>query len=465
MGRRYSLKKFLDGYSGFVTATADPDAVDYHRFSIDSRDFREGKMFIALRGERFDAHQFIEDVVRQGARGVVVDNRWFQANKARARQLPVVVIVVRDTLDFLQQLAAWNRRQFAIPVVALTGTSGKTTTREMIANVLGTQYRTLRNRKNENNQIGVPLTLLHINPNVEAAVVELGTNQPGEIPVLARWTAPTHALVTNIGPGHIGYFGSLDAIYREKTALLDATPSGGMIFLNTDDPLLARYHREGVEIVTVGTQPTNDVWGTIVSVDDQGCVAFRVRDEWQVQLRVPGKHQFYNALMAIAVGEALGIDTEEMREALENFRAPHQRMELITHNGVLFINDAYNANPDSTRAAIDFLTQVRPQARKFLVFGDMLELGALEEELHREIGHYIAGTAVNEVLLYGNATRATEEGIRQKNATMVVHHFDEHRAIARHLQEVLRPGDVVLIKGSRGMQMEKVLSILTGEAE
>ena len=465
MGRRYSLKKFLDGYSGFVTATADPDAVDYHRFSIDSRDFREGKMFIALRGERFDAHQFIEDVVRQGARGVVVDNRWFQANKARARQLPVVVIVVRDTLDFLQQLAAWNRRQFAIPVVALTGTSGKTTTREMIANVLGTQYRTLRNRKNENNQIGVPLTLLHINPNVEAAVVELGTNQPGEIPVLARWTAPTHALVTNIGPGHIGYFGSLDAIYREKTALLDATPSGGMIFLNTDDPLLARYHREGVEIVTVGTQPTNDVWGTIVSVDDQGCVAFRVRDEWQVQLRVPGKHQFYNALMAVAVGEALGIDTEEMREALENFRAPHQRMELITHNGVLFINDAYNANPDSTRAAIDFLTQVRPQARKFLVFGDMLELGALEEELHREIGHYIAGTAVNEVLLYGNATRATEEGIRQKNATMVVHHFDEHRAIARHLQEVLRPGDVVLIKGSRGMQMEKVLSILTGEAE
>ena len=465
MGRRYSLKKFLDGYSGFVTATADPDAVDYHRFSIDSRDFREGKMFIALRGERFDAHQFIEDVVRQGARGVVVDNRWFQANEARSRQLPVVVIVVRDTLDFLQQLAAWNRRQFAIPVVALTGTSGKTTTREMIANVLGTQYRTLRNRKNENNQIGVPLTLLHINPNVEAAVVELGTNQPGEIPVLARWTAPTHALVTNIGPGHIGYFGSLDAIYREKTALLDATPSGGMIFLNTDDPLLARYHREGVEIVTVGTQPTNDVWGTIVSVDDQGCVAFRVRDEWQVQLRVPGKHQFYNALMAVAVGEALGIDTEEMREALENFRAPHQRMELITHNGVLFINDAYNANPDSTRAAIDFLTQVRPRARKFLVFGDMLELGALEEELHREIGHYIAGTAVNEVLLYGNATRATEEGIRQKNATMVVHHFDEHRAIARHLQEVLRPGDVVLIKGSRGMQMEKVLSILTGEAE
>ena len=422
-------------------------------------------MFIALRGERFDAHQFIEDVVRQGARGVVVDNRWFQANEARARQLPVVVIVVRDTLDFLQQLAAWNRRQFAIPVVALTGTSGKTTTREMIANVLGTQYRTLRNRKNENNQIGVPLTLLHINPNVEAAVVELGTNQPGEIPVLARWTAPTHALVTNVGPGHIGYFGSLDAIYREKTALLDATPSGGMIFLNTDDPLLARYHREGVEIVTVGTQPTNDVWGTIVSVDDQGCVAFQVRDEWQVQLRVPGKHQFYNALMAVAVGEALGIDTEEMREALENFRAPHQRMELITHNGVLFINDAYNANPDSTRAAIDFLTQVRPRARKFLVFGDMLELGALEEELHREIGHYIAGTAVNEVLLYGNATRATEEGIRQKNATMVVHHFDEHRAIARHLQEVLRPGDVVLIKGSRGMQMEKVLSILTGEAE
>ena len=465
MGRRYSLKKFLDGYSGFVTATADPDVVDYHRFSIDSRDFREGKMFIALRGERFDAHQFIEDVVRQGARGVVVDNRWFQANEARARQLPVVVIVVRDTLDFLQQLAAWNRRQFAIPVVALTGTSGKTTTREMIANVLGTQYRTLRNRKNENNQIGVPLTLLHINPNVEAAVVELGTNQPGEIPVLARWTAPTHALVTNVGPGHIGYFGSLDAIYREKTALLDATPSGGMIFLNTDDPLLARYHREGVEIVTVGTQPTNDVWGTIVSVDDQGCVAFRVRDEWQVQLRVPGKHQFYNALMAVAVGEALGIDTEEMREALENFRAPHQRMELITHNGVLFINDAYNANPDSTRAAIDFLTQVRPRARKFLIFGDMLELGVLEEELHREIGHYIAGTAVNEVLLYGNATRATEEGIRQKNATMVVHHFDEHRAIARHLQEVLRPGDVVLIKGSRGMQMEKVLSILTGEAE
>ncbi len=465
MGRRYSLKKFLDGYEGLVTTTGDPDLVDYHRFSIDSRNFREGQMFIALRGERFDAHQFVEDVVRQGARGVVVDEQWFWKNNARARQLPVVVIVVKNTLDFLQQLAAWNRRQFPIPVVALTGTSGKTTTREMIAAVMGTQFRTLRNRKNENNQIGVPLTLLHINPNAEAAVVELGTNQPGEIPRLAQWTAPTHALVTNIGPGHIGYFGSLEAIYKEKTALLDLTPSGGMIFLNMDDPLLKNYRRAGVEIIRVGSGPGNDVWGAIIAIDEIGCVTFRVRDEWDVHLQVPGKHQFSNALMAIAVGEALEIDPEEMKEALETFRAPHQRMEMVTHRGVLFINDAYNANPDSTRAAIDFLTHLSHKGKKIVVFGDMLELGALEEQLHREIGEFLAQAGVDEVLLYGDATRATHEAIREQNPQLPAKHFDEHSAIASYLQERLHPGDVVLIKGSRGMAMERVLDLLTGGVE
>ncbi len=465
MGRRYSLKKFLQQYNGFVTAVGDPEAVDYHRFSIDSRKFREGQMFIALRGERFDAHQFVSDVVKQGARGVVVDAQWFQENTHWAQQQETVVIVVKDTLDFLQQLAAWNRRQFPIPVVALTGTSGKTTTREMIAAVMGTRFRTLRNQKNENNQIGVPLTLLRINPNIEAAVIELGTNQPGEIPRLAEWTAPTHALITNVGPGHIGFFGSVEAIYQEKTALFDKVPAGGVLFVNMDDPRLRQYSRKDVTLIRVGTQPENDVWGTIVGIDEQGNVRFLVRDEWEVQLAVPGKHQFYNALMAIAVGEALDIDREEMKEALESFRAPHQRMEMITHNGVLFINDAYNANPDSTRAAIDFLADLPARGRKVLVFGDMLELGDLAEPLHREIGEYILQRKLDAVYLYGDATRATAAAILEQHPDWPVYHLNSHQEIAARLANGLQPGDVVLIKGSRGMQMEKVLAILTGEAE
>ena len=465
MGRRYSLKKFLQQYSGFVTVVGDPEAVDYHRFSIDSRNFREGQMFIALKGERFDAHQFIREVVNKGARGVVVDVHWYRLQQDRIGQLETVVIVVENTLDFLQQLAAWNRRQFSIPVVGLTGTSGKTTTREMIAALLGTRFRTLRNQKNENNQIGVPLTLLRINPNIEAAVIELGTNQPGEIPRLADWTAPTHALITNVGPGHIGFFGSIDAIYREKTALFNAMPPGGTIVLNMEDPRLRHYSRDGVTILSVGTRPEYDVWGNILSVNHEGAVRFHVRNAWQVQLTVPGKHQFYNALLAIAVGETLGIEAEEMKEALENFRAPHQRMEMVTYRGVLFINDAYNANPDSMRSAIDFLSHLPKKGKKILVLGDMLELGDLSEALHEDIGKYVSQHQIDAVFLYGEATRAIAAAIQKEQPDVAVYHLNSHKAIAQQLSAILEAGDTVLIKGSRGMEMEKVLTILTGETE
>ncbi len=235
--------------------------------------------------------------------------------------------------------------------------------------------------------------------------------------------------------------------------------------MNTDDPLLAQYHRDDVQIVRVGQDEKNDVWGRIESIDTMGCVQFSVRNEWRVNLQVPGKHQFYNALLAIAVGETLGIEREEMIEALETFQAPHQRMQTHWIKGVLVVNDVYNANPDSTRAAIEFLASLPQKGKKILVLGDMLELGDMEEQLHREIGKFILNYAIDRVLLYGPATKATAAAIREQQPHFPVFHFQTHKDLTEYLLSMLHSGDVVLIKGSRGMQMETVLSSLTGEVE
>ena len=453
------ITEFLHRYDGYRTARGDLAAVDYRRCSIDSRTIAPGEMFVALRGEVHDGHRYAA-VAAQNASALVLEAAWDQAHGA---ELPAdcAVIVVDNTLDFLQQLGAWHRRKFELPLIGITGSNGKTTTREMMAAVLEKKYRVFQSEGNKNNHIGLPLMLLKLDRHAEVAVLELGTNHPGEIAHLSALAGPTAAVITNIGKAHIGFFGTREAIYEEKTALFRALGAEGVLFLNLEDGFLKRYPRETHQgpVITVGLTPGCDVCGSAVAADGLGRMQFRINDTMIVQLQVPGRHNLMNGLLAAAVGMYFQVDDEAIRDALENFQPVKQRMQVEEKDGVRFINDAYNANPDSMRAAIDYLLGLEARPR-IVVLGDMLELGEFSENEHRELGVYIAERAIDMVLLYGPQARFIESGIRESGGAMPVFYCQTHAEIAAHLRRIIARDTVVLLKGSRGMTMEKVLALL-----
>jgi len=427
--------------------------------SIDSRTIRPGEIFIALRGENFDGYRFIASAYEKGAVATVVQ----EGHELSENETGIPVLFVRESTDFLMQLAAWYRRQFSIPVIGLTGSAGKTTAKELLASVLRTKYRVVKTEGNKNNFVGVPLSLFHIMHNTEAGVFELGTNHPGEIARLTEIVSPTHGVVTNIGSGHIGYFGSKEAIYREKRSLLDGVSKDGRIYINEDDPLLRRYRREGVTIKKIGLSEGVDYHGLFSGMDGSGSVRFRVNDGPEILLPIPGKHHLMNGLLAAAIGLDLGISPDQVKEGLESVPPVHQRMEMLHSKNILFINDAYNSNPESLIAAIDFLRSLPAQSkgRRFLVLGDMLELGDLGEQEHHKIGEYLKQNPVDFVFSMGQLCRIIDETLRTGNGNPAqTEWFVDYKSLADALAAAIRDGDVVLVKGSRGMAMENVFTYL-----
>ncbi|NIV72106.1 MAG: hypothetical protein GWN44_05170 [Calditrichae bacterium] len=287
----------------------------------------------------------------------------------------------------------------------------------------------------------------------------MGTNHPGEIGLLTNLTVPSMGLITNIGKGHIGFFGSLEAIYQEKIALFEAIDHSAPIFLNMEDPFLQNYPQGNRCVIRIGTDKQYEVWGKIKSVDRLGRVTFSLNGESSVHLNIPGQHNFYNALLAAAVGLHFEIGEQKIKQALEEFRPTSQRMEVIEKDGILFINDTYNANPDSMRAAVNYVSRPNiSKGKRILVLGDMLELGDFSEKEHYNLGEYIATKPIDYVFLYGPDGKNLLDAIQKKAPVEVrAYWYNTHNEIKIHLSKVLHAGDVVLVKGSRGMAMEKVL--------
>jgi UDP-N-acetylmuramoyl-tripeptide--D-alanyl-D-alanine ligase len=456
------IQTYLQHYEGIELVSGNWDAVDYRKLSIDSRTIRPGELFLALRGENHDGHAFVAGALEKKAAATVVEKNWFNSNKALFKKFDQAVAVVENTLDFLQRLGAWHRRQFPIPVIGLTGSNGKTTTREMISAVLSARFKIFRSRGNKNNHIGLPLMLLQITPETEIAVIEMGTNHPGEIALLTELTGPNAGLITNVGKGHIGFFGSLEEVYREKTALFDGTDKAAPIFINMEDRFLRNYPRDNRIAITVGYSKKYHTRGRIEFIDRFGRVKFRLNEEVPVHLRLPGTHQVPNALLAAAVGLLLGVEIGDVQLALENFSPPEKRMEIFEKNDIIFINDAYNANPDSMRAAVNYLMTIKNGiGKRILVLGDMLELGEFSGIEHYQLGEYIAEKPVNFVFLYGPESRYMQEAIdKAGQKKQQVFWYQTHPEISEHLNQILTPRDVVLVKGSRGMVMEKVFDNL-----
>lgn len=429
--------------------------------STDSRTVEEGNIFIALRGEKFDGHNFIEDVLERKTAAVVVEPQWYQRNKQRIEQSASSVVVVPDTTKAFGELARIYRNKFSIPVLAIGGSNGKTTTKDMIGTVLKEKFNVLTTERNLNNHIGVPQTLFKLTPKHEIAVLELGTNHFGEMKYLCDIAAPTHALITNIGKEHLEFFGDNDGVAKEETELFRAVAANGFAFINDDDPFLANAAKKLRRKLHYGTKRTATVQAAHIRVSEFGQPAFTVvrrqqKDSMQIQLAVTGLHQVTNALAAIAVGTKFRVPKKKITHSLEKFTATDKRMETITRNGIIILNDTYNSNPDSVIAALQTFKAMKIKGKKVVVLADMLELGEKAEHEHAKIGLEVSNLDFEYLFTFGQLSLFTHEASKLAFAE----HFDSKEALIASLKSQLNPGDAVLVKGSRGMKMEEVVAQL-----
>lgn len=429
-------------------AQASADAV-VTGVSIDSRTVKQGDLYIAIKGERYDGHKFINSAVENGAAAVI-------CSKGDGYECPFVK--VSDTSQAFLALAQWYRNLFDIPVAALTGSVGKTTTKEMIAAVLSEEYNTLKTQGNLNNQIGVPRTIMGIDESTEAAVIEMGMDNKGQISQLSRCASPTCAVITNIGVSHMENLGSREGILSAKLEILDGLRDNAPIFLNADDPYLMSAVIGNRPVIYYGIDNSVCNYRAVNIVPSSTGTEFDINykgETTHIVLPAIGKHNVYNATAAFAVGVENGVSPEKAAKGLLNYEPSGMRQRIKTVGGILFIEDCYNASPDSVRAAINTLASL-DNKRKIAVLGDMLELGSVSEDAHRSSGMIAAKKGIDAVITYGERSAATALKAEEMGVG-ITQNFLSQKKLASYLSKLLRPGDAVLFKASRGMELENVL--------
>ena len=421
----------------------------------DTRRIEEGNLFVAITGERYDGHDFVPEAMRSGACASLVTADWHDGRPDRESPQGAR-IVVPDVLRALQTFAGWHRSRFNLPVIAVTGSNGKTTTKNMIASVLSERSRVFKTPGNLNSQLGVAEALFSLQEDHGAAVVELGMNRAGELNRLARMVRPSVGVITNVGPAHIEFFESIEGIARAKGEVLDHLPADGHAVLNADDPLVMKQAgRSLAPVTTFGRGAGADVRLARSRTELSGST-FALSDGASFRINLMGEHQVMNAVAAVAVGRLFGIDDSGIARALRRVESTPMRMEYRKVGAVHLINDAYNANPSSMKAALDALAAT--PGRKLAVLGDMLELGERSRTAHREAGKHAAKVA-ERIITAGELARdiaeaAVDEGGMPPSRVVACSSSDE--AAAAVLAEI-RDGDVILVKGSRGMRMENVV--------
>jgi UDP-N-acetylmuramoyl-tripeptide--D-alanyl-D-alanine ligase len=440
--------------------------------STDSRTVSGGDIFIALRGEQFDGHNFVADVIGKKAVCAVVDRKWYRERGKDLTNSPLVI--VDDTTRALGDLAKVYRRKFAMPVIAIGGSNGKTTTKEMAAKVLGKELRVAKTSGNHNNQIGVPLTIFGFKKYHDAAVVEIGTNHFGEIKRLCEILEPNAGLITNIGAEHLEFFKNLAGVRKEESGLFDfLSESKGVAVVNADDENIAGMkkiprHKFGYGFRST-TSMRRNLAGRLFGMDKKGCALFEMKYKGKtelVRLKVPGVHNAMNALAAAAIGYRYGLNPVEIKSALEAYRAYEKRMQLIEVGGVKILNDTYNSNPESAVAAIRWLSVVRTSGKRIAVLADMLELGESAKREHQRVGREVARANLNYLFTFGKLAKGiaavADDGLgRKANSNLTTMVFDDKEKLSEKILQVVSPGDAVLVKGSRGMKMEDVVNTLT----
>ena len=419
----------------------------FHGANFDTRRLKPGELFAALSGAR-DGHDFVRNALEKGAAAVL-------ASKPLAPDVPA--IYVRDTVSALQQIASAYRRTLPLKSIGITGSVGKTTTKEMIAAVLETAYRTEKTAENFNNGIGLPVTVLGLENDCEAAVLEMGMNHFGELSVLTRIAQPDFAVITNIGTMHIENLGSREGILRAKLEILEGLRPGGRAIFNGDDDLLLSAARQ-YGAVCFGRSEDCDIRALDIRADG-GKTFFTAQAEGEafpVELPVAGIHNVSNALAAIAVGLQMDVPVSGIQTGLAGFHNTGMRQRICDLDGVTVIEDCYNAGPESMRAAFQVLEDTKAAGRRIAVLGGMLELGDHAPQAHYEVGK-AAAQAADLLFAYGSNSEQYVKGAREKG--IIAEEYPTHEALAEALKRTVRAGDVLLVKGSRGMRMERVLEL------
>jgi UDP-N-acetylmuramoyl-tripeptide--D-alanyl-D-alanine ligase len=445
-------------------SVANAGALVASGYSIDSRTVAPGELFFAVRGERLDGHDFVAAALARGAVAAVVSRARVATLSDAALAVPL--LITEDPLLALQALAAHVRRQWGRRVVAVTGSAGKTTTKEAIAAALGAKFNVLKSHGNLNNSFGLPMQLLRLQPEHEVAVIEMGMNHPGEIAALARIASPDWGVVTNVGAAHIENFADGQAgIARAKLELVDALPTNGVVFLNCDDPYVSQFGRDfHGRAVYFGAGPCANPRLLGANEDLAGLhVSYRAGErEGQFTLNLLGAHNALNALAGLAVALEAGVDLDAAVAALTSLTAGDNRGEVIKLCGATILNDCYNSNPEALRSMIRTLA-TRPARRRILVAGEMLEMGEQGPELHAACGRAAAEAGLDLVAgVQGNAEYLAAAASTGGVASLFLPNAE---AAGRWLQQNLQPGDVVLVKGSRGVHLERAIDVLTRPQE
>ncbi len=439
-------------FAGASLSSGDGSVV-IDRIVTDSRTIRPGELFVALRGENFDGHDFVESVATSGAAGALVDHGW-KGNVSNKFAL----IRTTDTLLAYQKIAANYRRSLTLKVLAITGSNGKTSTKDFAASVLARKFRVTKTEGNFNNHVGLPRTILEASSGDEVAVWEIGMNHPGEIAVLSDIAAPEVAIITNIGVAHIEFMGSREAIAREKGALAEAVGPQGTVILNADDPFSKEIAaRSRAKVMFAGTE-NGTVRATEIrqTADGSEFTILEGAHRCRAQLPVPGLHMVQNALLAVAAGRAFGLSIEECAAGLAVAPLTKARLQIKQIGGLDFLDDSYNANPDSMKAALRTLVELDTEGKRIAILGEMRELGAESERGHREVGETAATLEVDHLITIGAAAETIAEGARAaglRNVSSV----SSTREAADLLVDIAAPGDLVLIKGSRAAKTEEVI--------
>ena len=449
------IKDIIDITKGnLITGRED---FEFENFSKDTRTIQKGDIYIGIKGEKFDGNEFWKQALDNGAEAVIIqDIEITEVEKERYSNK--IIVKVEDTLKALYEIAKYKRSLYDIPVIAVTGSVGKTSTKDVIASVVSSKYKTLKTEGNNNNNIGLPLTILKLKDH-EAMVVEMGMNHFGEISLLTDIARPTLAVITNIGTSHIGNLGSRENILKAKLEILE-----GMIvpkiIINNDNDLLHKWYEKNknkIEIHTFGIQNESELTAKDIKLKEESSEFLAKSPSGLVKINVPvgGEHFVYNALCAIEVGHILGIADDNIKKGIEKFELTKKRMDIKKlANGAILINDAYNASYESMKASLNFLAR-HTGKRKIAVLGDMFELGEYTEELHRNVGKEVVKNGIDILICSGeNSKYIIEEAKKSKN--LKIYFMNNNEQIVEKLTQELRNGDVVLVKASNGMKFFEI---------
>lgn len=427
-------------------------------FSRDTREIQKGDIYIGIKGERFDGSDFWKEALDNGAGAVIIQGKEITPEEKEA-YADKTIVMVENTLQALHKIAEYKRSLYNIPVVAITGSVGKTSTKDIIANVVKMKYKTLKTEGNRNNNIGLPFTILGLKDH-EAMVIEMGMNHLGEIDLLTRIAKPTLAVITNIGTSHIGNLGSRENILKAKLEILNGMEEPKIV-INNDNDLLHNWYetnKSNIEIHTYGIQNRSEVMAKEINLKQESSTFIAEEKDEKTEITVPvgGEHFVYNALSAVKVGEILNIDSELIQQGISSFELTKKRMEIRKlENGATLINDSYNASYEAMKASIEYLAKYEAN-RRIAVLGDMFELGEYSIDLHTKVGEDIAQNNIDILMCTGELSKYIIEGAKKLNNKVNATMFKDKEEIYEKLKEEIKKDDVILVKASNGMKFFEI---------